>query len=196
MKAMLRLLSLLAIGAISLSPVSAFAHTGVGSVTGFWSGVGHPISGADHMLAMVAVGLWAAQIGGRAVWAVPGSFVTLMLIGGVLGMSGMPLPYVEQGILVSVLVMGMLIAFALRLPIAISMIIAGIFAVFHGHAHGAEMPSAMSALSYSAGFALATALLHAAGIGGGTLLQKLGSGKVTRFAGAAIALGGVYLAVI
>lgn len=196
MKAMLRFLSLLTIGAISLLPVSAFAHGGVGSVTGFWSGVGHPISGADHMLAMVAVGLWAAQIGGRAVWAVPGAFVALMLVGGVLGFSSIPLPYVEQGILVSVLVMGMLIAFALRLPVLISMIIVGIFAVFHGHAHCSEMPLAMGALSYSAGFAIATALLHAAGIGGGTLLQRLGSVKATRLAGAAIALGGVYLAVI
>ena len=146
------------------------------------------------MLAMVAVGLWAAQMGGRAVWAIPAAFVTLMVGGGMLGISGIPLPFVEQGILASVLILGVLIAGACRLPVVAGALVVGCFAVFHGHAHGAEMPSAMGAISYSLGFALATALLHAGGIAGGMALKVLCNEKVTRFAGVAITLGGVYLA--
>ncbi|MDO8264286.1 MAG: HupE/UreJ family protein [Gallionella sp.] len=188
-------LLLTALCAICLLPISALAHTGTGQSTGFSTGFMHPAGGADHLLAMLAVGLWAAQTGGRAAWAVPGTFVSMMLAGGVLGMSGVHVPYMEAGIVVSVLVLGVLIAGAFKLPLAISGLLVGIFAVFHGHAHGAEMPIAVGAVSYSAGFALATALLHAAGILAGTGLRKLNIEKITRFAGGAIALSGIYLAV-
>lgn len=188
-------LLLTAICAICLLPVSALAHTGAGQSAGFSAGFIHPAGGTDHLLAMLAVGLWAAQMGGRAAWAVPGAFVGMMLAGGVLGMSGVHVPYLEAGIMVSVLVLGVLIAGAFKLPLAISGMLAGIFAVFHGHAHGAEMPIAVGAVAYGAGFALTTALLHAAGILAGTGLRKLNIEKITRFAGGAIALGGIYLAV-
>jgi urease accessory protein len=187
-------LSLLMLGAMSLLPISVLAHTGVGETTGFGSGFRHPIGGADHLLAMVAVGLWAAQMGGRAIWVVPSAFVTLMIFGGIFAISGIHVPYVEEGILVSVLVLGVLIAAAFKFPLAISASIVGVFAVFHGHAHGAEMPLAIGAVSYSLGFALGTALLHAVGIAGGIVLQKMNSEKAVRFAGGAIALGGIYLA--
>lgn len=175
--------------------MSALAHTGVGHTTGFAAGFFHPVSGADHMLAMVAVGLWATQMGGRAIWAVPAAFVGMMMIGGALGLSGISVPFIEQGILASVLVFGALIAGALRFPVAVSSALVDIFAIFHGHAHGAEMPVAMGAVSYSAGFALATALLHLAGIAIGVGVQKLNNDKISRYAGFAIALGGVYLTV-
>jgi len=147
------------------------------------------------MLAMVAVGIWAAQLGGRAICVVPSAFVTMMMLGGVLGISGVPVPYIQEGVLVSVLVLGVFIAGALRFHLAICAILAGIFAVFHGHAHGAEIPLASGAASYSFGFALATALLHAVGIAAGVALQKLKLEKLTRFAGIAVALGGAFLAI-
>ena len=175
-------------------PTLAFAHTGVGATTGFGSGFAHPFGGFDHLLAMLAVGLWAAQMGDRALWAVPAAFVALMIFGGVLAVAGIHVPYVEGGILVSVLVLGILIAAAFKFPLMISASIVGVFALFHGHAHGAEMPLVAGAISYSLGFALATALLHAAGIVGGMMLQKMNVEKVVRYAGAAIAVGGVYLA--
>jgi urease accessory protein len=186
-------LGLLALSVIAFFPVSAFAHTGIGSTTGFGAGFSHPFGGLDHLLAMVAVGLWAAQTGGKAIWAVPGAFMSLMIIGGVLAISGIHLPYVEAGILA--LVMGVLIAAAFKFPVAVSAVIVGVFAVFHGHAHGAEMPLAMGAASYSFGFALATALLHCAGIAGGIVLQAINTEKVVRIAGVAIAMSGVYMAV-
>jgi urease accessory protein len=188
-------LGLLVLSVIAFFPVSAFAHTIIGPTTGFGAGFSHPFGGFDHLLAMFAVGLWAAQMGGRATWAVPGAFVSLMIFGGVLAICGIHLPYVEAGILASVMVMGILIAAAFKFPVVVSAVIVGMFAVFHGHAHGAEMPLAMGAVSYSLGFALATALLHCAGIAGGIVLQKTNVEKVTRFAGAAIAISGVYLAV-
>ena len=183
------------LGAICLLPGSALAHTGVGHTTGFGAGFIHPLSGADHLLAMVAVGLWAAQMGGRAAWALPGTFVSMMIAGGVLGMSGVPVPFIEPGILASVVVLGLLIAGAFKLPLVVSGTLVGIFAVFHGHAHGAEMPIAIEAVSYSAGFALATALLHAVGTLAGIGLRELNREKFTRFAGYVIALGGIYLTV-
>lgn len=157
-------------------------------------GFGHPIDGADHLLAMVAVGLWAAQIGGRALWAVPCTFVGVMILGGVLGFTGVPVPFIEEGILVSILILGVLIAGAFRFPLIYSTLVVGFFAVFHGHAHGAEMPATIGAGSYTVGFALATAMLHAAGIGLGMLMQKTNLHTVTRFAGGAVALSGIYLA--
>jgi urease accessory protein len=178
-----------------LLPGMALAHTGVGETTGFMHGVAHPIGGLDHLLAMIAVGIWAAQVGGRALWIVPCTFVGVMILGGVLGFTGVPVPFIEQGILLSVLILGVLIAGALKLPLVYSALIVGFFAIFHGFAHGAEMPVAITAVSYTAGFALATATLHLAGMGLGMYMSRINLPAVSRFAGGAIALSGVYLAV-
>ena len=144
---------------------------------------------------MVAVGLWAAQLGGRALWGLPVTFVLMMALGGALGMSGAPLPWVEGGILASVLVLGALVALARRLPAAASMALVGAFAVFHGHAHGAEMPLAASPYSYGLGFALATSMLHATGIGTGVLLERGGgfAARLIRVSGGAIVTAGILM---
>lgn len=178
---------------IALAPMIASAHPGHGLANSFAGGFSHPLFGLDHILAMVAVGLWAAQMGGRSLWAVPATFVGVMSVGGMLGMTGLHLPMVEAGILASVLVLGMLIAAAARLPLAASMTLVGLFALCHGYAHGTEIPVAASGLSYGIGFIFATAALHACGIGLGLLAQKRISASVLRYAGAAIALGGVGL---
>jgi len=177
-----------------LLPGMALAHSGVGETTGFMHGLSHPVGGADHLLAMVAVGLWATQVGGRALWLVPCTFVGVMIFGGILGFSGVPVLFIEQGILLSVLILGVLIAGAFKLPLVYSAMIVALFAIFHGYAHGAEMPALNTAASYTAGFALSTAILHLAGIGMGRLMSKISLPVVSRFAGGAIALGGVYLA--
>jgi len=176
-------------------PSLALAHTGVGETAGFMRGFSHPLSGADHLLAMVAVGLWAAQIGGRALWTIPSTFVGIMVLSGVLGFSGVPVPFIEKGIIVSILILGVLIACALRFPPLYSALVIGFFALFHGQAHGAEMPATISAGSYTVGFALATALLHATGMGLGTLMQKSNLYSVVRSTGGAVALCGIYLAI-
>ncbi len=176
-------------------PGMALAHTGVGDTTGFMHGVGHPVGGADHLLAMIAVGIWAAQVGGRALWVVPCTFVGVMIVGGVLGFSGVPLLFIEEGILLSVLILGVLIAGAFKLPLIYSALIVGSFAIFHGFAHGAEMPVAITAASYTAGFALATATLHLAGVGLSIYMSRINLPAVSRFAGGAIAFSGVYLAI-
>ena len=139
-----------------LLPGIVFAHTDVGPVTGFAAGFTHPIGGADHVLAMVAVGLWAAQLGGRARWTVPGAFLGAMVLAGALGIAGVTLPLVEAGVLASVLVLGVLITASLSVPAAVGSLLVAAFAVFHGHAHGTEMPLALGGLAYSAGFAAAT----------------------------------------
>jgi len=177
-----------------LLPSLAQAHPGPpGHTHGFANGILHPLTGLDHICAMVAVGLWAAQRGGRALWLVPLTFVSVMIIGGILGMGGAGIPYVEQGIAASVLVLGILIAAAIRLPVATSMAIVGLFAIFHGYAHGAEMPATASGLEYGAGFVIATASLHLAGVGIGLMAQRFGSIKLVRYAGGAIVACGVYL---
>jgi urease accessory protein len=142
---------------------------------------------------MVAVGLWAAQMGGRSIWAVPLTFVAVMAFGGFLGAMGVSLPFVEKGIVISVLMLGVFIAAAVRLPLVASVIIVGLFAICHGHAHGAEMPETASGITYGIGFILATALLHACGIGLGIGIQRLAKPMVIRSAGIAIALCGAYL---
>ncbi len=139
----------------------AEAHTGVGSTIGFTHGFMHPLSGIDHMLAMVAVGLFAARLGGSALWLVPSAFVAMMAVGGFLGISGVELPFVEIGIAASVIVLGAAVALDFNLPTAAAMALVGFFALFHGHAHGAEMPETANGLTYGIGFMLATALLHA-----------------------------------
>jgi urease accessory protein len=175
--------------------MTVLAHTNAGETTGLMHGMSHPVGGADHLLAMLAVGLWAVQTGGRAVWIVPAAFVMVMILGGVLGFSGIAIPFIEEGILVSVLVLGTLIAGAFKFPIVISTMVVGVFAIFHGHAHGTEMPLAMGAFSYSIGFALATAMLHVMGMAAGFWLQKLNLEMLNRVMGGAIALSGIYLAV-
>ena len=174
-------------------PSLAHAHVGVGETSGLLHGMGHPLSGLDHICAMVAVGLWAAQMGGRSIWAVPLTFITVMAMGGIMGMIGINLPFVETGIVISVLTLGVLIAASVRLPLVASVIIVGLFAICHGHAHGAEMPETASGLAYAVGFIIATAFLHACGIGSGIAIQRLASPKIVRFAGTAIVLCGGYL---
>jgi urease accessory protein len=176
-----------------LMPALAEAHPFHGAANGFAGGLGHPLSGLDHILAMVAVGLWAAQLGGRSRWMVPATFVSLMVVGGALGMAGVHIPAVESGIAASVLVLGVLIAAAVRLPMFAGMALAGIFAIFHGHAHGTEIPAAASGFTYAAGFVLATIALHACGIGLGMLAQKRMAMPALRLAGAAIAVAGICL---
>jgi urease accessory protein len=175
-----------------LAATPAFAHVGVGGTSGFTAGFDHPLSGLDHVTVMVAVGLWAALKGGRALWVWPATFVGIMLVGGALGMAHVPIPFVEPGILASVVALGLLVALAVDLPVWTGALVIGLFAIFHGHAHGTEVPETASGIEYMAGFALATALLHAIGIAAvvvlGTRFRNL-----VRVAGAACAAIGVGL---
>jgi urease accessory protein len=177
---------------------SALAHTGHGDTSGFLHGFTHPLGGLDHVLAMVAVGLYAAMLGGRALWLVPGTFVTVMALGGALGMAGYALPYTEIGIALSVVVLGLAIALRISVPMLAAMVLVGLFAIFHGHAHGAEMPQDLSGYEYAAGFLLATALLHGAGLllglAAGTLAER-GGWRAAQAAGGAMALAGMALLV-
>jgi urease accessory protein len=143
----------------------AIAHVGHGSTTSFTAGLGHPLSGLDHVTVMVMVGLWAGLKGGRALWVWPAVFVGVMLVGGVVGMEGVPVPFVEPGILASVVALGLLVALAVDLPVAVGAAILAVFALFHGHAHGSEVADTLNGVEYMAGFTLATAALHLAGIG-------------------------------
>ena len=176
-----------------LLPSLAQAHPNHGPATGLAGGFMHPLTGLDHLCAMIAVGLWAAQRGGRALWAVPLAFVSAMTLGALAGMSGHTLPFVEQGIAASVLILGILIVSALRLPLAASIVLVGAFALFHGYAHGAEMPATASGFAYGAGFVAATAGLHLFGISLGLTARKLATEQMVRYAGGAIALCGLYL---
>lgn len=155
--------SLFLASGLALASSPAFAHLNPAEHGSFASGISHPLFGLDHVLVMVAVGLWAFQNGGRSVWLIPSAFVATMLAGFGLSMAGVPLPFVEPAIIASVVALGLLVAMAVRLPVVPSATIVSVFALFHGHAHGAEIGTA-GALSYAAGFALATAFLHAAGI--------------------------------
>jgi len=174
----------------------AFAHTGIGllgqsgSLGGFAAGFLHPLMGLDHELAMLGVGIWAVQLGKRAIWLVPVSFIGIMVIGAMLAMLGAPLPMVEFGIGGSVLVIGGLIAFGARMPVAVAMAIVGAFALFHGHAHGTELPGFAHPVAYGAGFVVATALLHAAGIGIAWLVRRHAAKLPFRVAGAVMAAVG------
>ena len=187
---------LLPVAALALLPSLAYAHVGVGETSGFVHGLTHPASGLDHVCAMLAVGLWAAQTGGRSVWAVPLTFVSVMALGGVLPMLGIGLPFVEQGIALSVLLLGVLIAAAVRLPLWLGSGLVGLFALWHGHTHGAEMPVLASGIEYALGFLLATALLHTIGIAFGLGMQWMTRERVIRVAGASIALCGMYLSAV
>ena len=174
----------------------AAAHTGSATVVGFVSGFLHPIGGLDHVLAMVAVGMLAALIGGRALWLVPASFLGAMVIGSALGFS---LPFVELGIVASVVVLGTVVALAPRMPVSVAMALAAAFGMFHGHAHGAEMPAAASAVLYGLGFVTATAILHLIGVGAGVASERLaqGAGRAAlRLGGGAVAALGLALLVV
>ena len=185
--------AILAAVLLQAAAMPAYAHIGVGTTSSFAAGFMHPLSGLDHMTVMVAVGLWAAMRGGKAVWAWPLAFVGVVLIGGALGMLHVPLPFVEPGILASVVALGLLVALAVDLPVSAGVAIIGLFALFHGHAHGAEVPENAGGLDYMAGFAIATALLHAVGIGAGLVLGTRFR-SLARAAGAACAAVGVGLA--
>lgn len=153
-----------ALALLTLSSHPAFAHTETGVAGGFISGFEHPVFGIDHLVAMVAVGLWGAQLGSPAIWVLPIAFPAVMAIGGLLGVLGIPLPMVEMLIAGSAVVLGLMVAFATRPPLVIAAAIVAAFAIFHGHAHGAELPEAANRLAYGVGFVLATGLLHLCGI--------------------------------
>jgi urease accessory protein len=186
----------LAVAAIAASSSGALAHTGAEHALSFASGFAHPWTGLDHVLAMVAVGLWAGLVGGRALWAWPAAFVGVMLLGGALGMAGATLPMVESGILASVVVLGLLVLAAVKLPTAAGAALVAAFALLHGHTHGAELPAEGAAVSYFLGFALATATLHALGIGVAYMAAGDRGRLVVRGAGALVAAAGVALALV
>jgi len=171
---------------------SAFAHVGQATGQGFLTGFLHPISGADHVLAMVAVGLWGAQLGAPAIWVLPVAFPLVMAMGGMLGFLGLPIPGIEYGIAASAIVLGAAVAFEVRPPIVVAALLVGLFAIFHGHAHGTELPPGQSALLYSMGFVIATGCLHAMGIGIGTVHRRSWGRKLLRAAGAGVTAGGVF----
>jgi urease accessory protein len=189
--------SLAALVAVATAGFSsaAFAHVGDHSHMSFMEGLMHPFSGLDHILAMVAVGLWASQLGGRALWLLPLTFPVVMAAGAALGMSGVALPWVEIGIAGSVMVLGAAVALALRPSLAISLPLIGAFALLHGYSHGVELPASASALSYGAGFIAATLMLHAIGIGIGFAAGRIPVRFAARTAGGAIAVLGVVLLV-
>ena len=185
--------------ALALVPTAALAHSGLGHVHGFHGfvqGFAHPIGGIDHVLAMVTVGVFAWQLGGRALWLLPATFVLVMAAGGAIGIAGVELPSVEFGIAASVIVLGAIVALKFKAPLAVAIGVVGAFAVFHGHAHGTEMPPDALGAAYAAGFLLATALLHAGGIALGFGIGRIGE-SISRYAfrlgGALVALAGVAL---
>ena len=186
---------LLALAAIAL-PAAASAHPAIGEAAGFSHGFAHPISGLDHILAMVMVGVFAFQLGGRATWLVPATFVLVMALGGALGVAGINVPFVEIGIALSVVVLGAVVAFNVKAPLAAALGVVGLFAIFHGHAHGAEMPENATGAAYAAGFMIATALLHVAGLALGYVVGRAGERQgafVRRAAGGIAALSGIVI---
>lgn len=170
---------------------AAFAHTGH-NVSGLAAGLTHPFSGLDHLLAMVAVGLWAAQCGGRKIWLLPATFMTLLAAGAGIAMHWQSLPLVEAGIAVSVLALGLLIALSLQLPMALSVVLTALFGLLHGYAHGLELPESAAAAEYALGFLAATAILHLGGIAAGVVTRQRYA-LLSRLLGGAIAVSGAYL---
>ena len=183
-----------ALALLVVLPTRAFAHTEGGAAgAGFLTGFLHPLRGLDHVLAMLAVGMWGAQLGAPAIWMLPVAFPMVMALGGVVGILGIPLPAVELGIAVSVIALGSMIALDRRPSLKMASLLVGFFAVFHGHAHGAELQGQMGAVVYSAGFVTATGLIHLTGIGIGFVIKLPQGTKLLRAGGTAIALAGVFL---
>ena len=178
--------------ACSLYPAAASAHSGAALSGGFLAGFAHPFSGPDHLLAMVAVGLWGAFLGRPLIVVLPVVFPTIMALGGILGMLGTPMPPVEVGIALSVLILGVAVAIGWRAPVWLASIAVAIFAVFHGYAHGAELPSMADPVAFSLGFVMATGLLHVAGIATGLLADRPGGATIVRALGGLIVLAGIY----
>lgn len=180
--------------AVAIGPTVVFAHTDVSEAHDLLHGFMHPISGLDHVLAMIAVGVFAAQLGGRALWALPASFVAMMAAAGACGMTGLALRYTEFGIAMSLVVLGAVIAFNVRLPMAMAAALIALFAVFHGYAHGMEMPESLSGIAFGSGFILATSLLHGVGVGLGFGVKHVGTERgrpLAQTAGAVVVLVGL-----
>lgn len=185
-------LAVISVPAMWLAAQSAQAHFVNAQGAGFAAGAAHPFLGLDHLAAMFALGLWSTQLGGKALWRVPAAFVVMMAVGAGLAYGGVGLPSAETGIAASLLVLGLLIAAAARLPEAAGMMLVGVFALFHGHVHGAELPKAAAPIGYALGFLAATATLHALGLLTGLALRDRGTWLV-RALGAVIAGGGLIL---
>ena len=188
----LKLTALFAV--LALAPSVALAHSGHGYESGFMQGLAHPLTGIDHILTMIAVGLLAAELGGRTLWLLPLSFVTIMAIAGALAMTGIQFPFAEIVIALSVVVLGLAIASPRKLPVWATMLLVAFFGAFHGYAHGAEMPTAAAALPYGVGFVAATVILHATGVSLGLLFGSNGGTfdrRVIHTAGGVMALFGV-----
>lgn len=190
---MIRTLSWGLLLALAAGADPALAHESTGVANGFLAGVLHPVSGLDHLLAMVSVGIWGAFLGRPLIWQLPVAFPLVMVVGGVLGIVGVPVPQVELGIALSVVVLGIAVALRWHAPTVVAVAIVALFAIFHGHAHGTELPRAAAPHWYAAGFVLATGLLHLAGIALGTLTRVRGGVWLLRAGGAAIALVGGWI---
>lgn len=182
--------SLMATLILLAAVLPALAHSGEGITGGFVSGLLHPIFGWDHVVAMVAVGLWGGILGKPAIWILPIVFPLVMALGAALGVAGIPVPFIEAGIALSGVVLGLLIVFLVKLPLAAAAVIVGIFAIFHGHAHGTELPDAANPVAYAVGFVIATGFLHLIGIVFGMLMASDAGKMAVRAGGAVIALVG------
>jgi urease accessory protein len=174
------------------APELAEAHVTQGPIGGFSAGIAHPFTGLDHLMAMLAVGIWGAQMGGRSIWSLPVTFPLVMTIGGVLGMAGVPLAHIETGIALSMLVLGAAIVLAWRPPEWVALAVIAVFAICHGYAHGVELPNAADPAAYATGFVIATGTIHVIGIGIGLSLGKLFDGWFSRGLGGGIVAGGIY----
>ena len=188
------MIGLIAAAAV-LAPGAALAHAGEGVAGGFLSGLTHPILGFDHVIAMIAVGIWGAFLGQPAIWLLPVVFPVVMAFGGLAGVLGVPIPGVEAGIALSALALGAMVALALRPPLWVAAILVGAFAIFHGHAHGTELPAAASPLAYGVGFVVATGLLHLSGIALGLLARWPVGLRAVRVGGGLIACAGLFFLV-
>jgi urease accessory protein len=186
---------LLIVASALMAPVTVLAHNPTGVAGGFASGFLHPLSGIDHILAMVAVGIWGAQLGAPAMWALPVAFPLVMSLGGALGVRGVFLPGVEIGIAASALLLGFMIFRETRPPLYAAALVVGFFAIFHGYAHGTELPHAANPLAYGVGFVIATGLLHMSGVALGLIHRWPRGARTLRIAGAGISLAGLFLLV-
>ena len=176
---------------VLMAAAPALAHPQQGQAAGFVNGVRHPVSGLDHVLAMISVGLWGAQLGQPAIWLLPVTFPMVMAFGGFLGLLGIPLPGVELGVALSAVLLGVMVAREAKPPLVAAAVLVGFFAIFHGHAHGTELPPGQSGLAYSIGFVMATGCLHAIGIAIGVVHRWRVGRMALRAAGVMVALAGL-----